>query len=562
MSQENPPEGQGDHLPEAIVAARSHISVIWLIPLVAVAIGAWLVYQNYAGRGPEIRVELQTAEGLVAGRTSVKLKDVDVGTVEEVRVTDDLQSVVVRARIEPWAEKYLTLGTRFWIERPRIIAGRISGLGTLLSGAYVGMDPGPLGGEQLRHFIGLESPPVVTGSEAGRRFILRAPGLGSLNIGSPVIYRQIDVGRVVGFTLDPLGAYVDIHVFVSAPYDRLVRARSRFWNASGIDLKLSATGINVQMESLVSVLIGGIAFDQPPTADPEASAEAPAEDDHLFLLYHDQEATQQVAYATKEQFLLYFEGSARGLTVGAPVELRGIKVGEVLDVRLQVLAADLTVRVAVLIEVQPERVEPVGLVTRLTPAAREGEIARMVQKGLRARLKTGSLLTGQLFVDLDIYPDEPLASIIEDNGLRVLPTLPSTLDTITSTLSRVFVKLEAMPLEEIGEDVRSTVHTLRQLVGSAELAQAISAFSGMMREGERAGQRINSDLIPALGNTLQHTHRALDNLSGLVVPSSPLYTDLQRALRELSDAARSIRVLADYLERHPEALLTGKGGKR
>lgn len=557
MSEETPLEAAGERLPEAVVAARSRISVVWLIPLVAVLIGAWLVYQNYAGRGPEILIEFKTAEGLMAGKTRIKLKDVDVGLVEEVRVTDDLQHVAARARIEPWAEKYLTDGTRFWIERARITAGRVSGLGTLMTGSYVSMDPRP-GGTASRHFIGLEMPPVVTGTEPGRHVLLRAPGLGSLNVGSPVIYRQIEVGQVVGFTLDPSGEHVDIRIFIAAPYDQLVRKESRFWNASGLDFKLSAAGVAVEMQSLVSVLIGGIAFDNPPTAEPQALAD----DEQVFLLYPNHEATQQVAYVTKEQYLLYFEGSARGLTVGAPVEMRGIKVGEVLSVRLQASAVDFSVRVAVLIEVQPERVEIVGL--KGTPSAdeRHAGLEQLVEQGLRAQLKTASLLTGQLFVDFEVRPEAPPAALVQENGLRVLPTIPSTLDTITSTLTRVFDKLEAMPLEEIGEDARDTVRALKQLIGSPDVAQGISAFGAMMREGERAGQRINAELIPALSGTLQRSHKAMEGLSALVAPGSPLYSDLQRALRELSEAARSIRVMADYLERHPESLLSGKGTRR
>lgn len=557
MSQDNPTEGPLARLPEAVIAARSRISVIWFIPLVAVAIGFWLVYQNYAARGPEIIIEFKTAEGLAAGKTKVKLKDVEAGTVEDVRVTTDLQHVEARARMEPWAEKHLTAGTHFWIERPRITAGRVSGLQTLMSGAYVGMDPGQ-GGEPERHFIGLEMPPLVTGTELGRHFVLRSPGLGSLNIGSPVIYRQIDVGRVVGFNLDPARDYVDIRLFIAEPYDQLVRKHSRFWNASGVDFKLSADGVKVDMDSLVSVLIGGVAFDNPATAE----SREPAEEEQVFPLYGNQEATRQVAYATKDQYLLYFDGSVRGLSAGAPVELRGFKVGEVVDVRLQLLADDLSVRARVLIEVQPERVEVVGAEAKLTSANRQSGIEKMVERGLRAQLKTGSLLTGQLFVDFDFHPEAREATIGEENGARVLPTIPSSLETIASNLTRLLGKLEAVPVEQIGTDLRDAIRTLKEILGSAEVRQAIASFTGMMREGERAGQRFNSEIVPALGTAVQHTHKALDNLSALVTPASPLYTDVQRLLRELTDAARSIRVMADYLERHPEALITGKGGKR
>ena len=558
MNQDNDrPEGQGERLPEAIIAARSRISVIWLVPLAAVLVGAWLVFKTYSEQGTQIVIQFKTAEGLIAGKTRIKLKDVEVGTVEEVRVSEDLGHVEARARIERWAEKHITKGTRFWIERPRIAAGRVSGLGTLMSGTYVGMDPGR-GGAPERQFVGLEVPPVVTGTEAGRRFVLQAPGLGSLNIGSPVTYRQIEVGQVAGFKLDPAGDHVDIRVFIAEPYDSLVRTTTRFWNTSGVNLKMSADGFQLDTESLVSVLIGGIAFDNPASLEPAEGAEA----DHPFPLYPSHEATRQVAYTRRESYLLYFDGSVRGLTVGAPVEFRGIKIGEVMDVRLQLLADDYTLRVPVLIQIQPDRIEVVGDRDKIDPSGGHEGILKLVEKGLRAQLKTGSLLTGQLYVDFDFHPEAPPAVVREQGDVPVLPTVPSPLEAITSNLTRLLGKLEALPLDEIGDDLRDAIRAVKELVGSEELVQAVRSFNAMMREGERAGQQINGELIPALDAALGQTRQALAGVSAVVTPTSPLYTEIQRMLRELTDAARSIRVMADYLERHPEALISGKGGRR
>lgn len=550
-------EGREDRLPEAIISPRSRISLIWLIPLTAILVGAWLVYKNYAETGPDILVQFKTAEGLVSGKTKIKLKDVEVGTVEEVRVTEDLGHVEMRARIEPWAAKHLTEGTRFWIERPRVTAGRVSGLGTLMTGAYVSMDPAP-GDKPARRFVGLEVPPVVTGTEPGRRFVLQAPGLGSLNIGSPVIYRQIEVGKVVGFNLAPSGDHVAIRIFIAEPYDELVHTNSRFWNASGVNLKVSADGIQLDTETLVSVLIGGIAFDNPTTLEPTAPAEA----DHLFPLYANREATRQVTYVRKEDYLLYFEGSVRGLTVGAPVEFRGIKIGEVTDVRLQLLADDYSLRVPVLIQIQPERIEIVGNRDRLEATRPHEGVTRLVEKGMRAQLKTGSLITGQLYVDFDLHPEAPPATVRPEDEVPVLPTVPSPLEAITSNLTKLLGKLESLPLDEIGDDLRDTLRAVKELMASEELTQAVRSLNAMMREGERAGRQINAEVIPAVDSTLGEARQALAGVSAVVAPSSPLYTEIQRMLRELTDAARSIRVMADYLERHPEALITGKGGRR
>lgn len=558
MSQANErSEERGEQLPEAIVASRSRISVIWLVPLVAIVIGLWLVYKNYSEKGPQILIQFRTAEGLEVGKTKIKLKDVQVGTITDVRVSSDLKHVEARAEMEHWAEDHLTEGTRFWIERPRVTAGRVSGLGTLLSGAYVSMDPGP-SGKPARTFVGLEDPPVVTGTEAGRRFVLRAPGLGSLNIGSPITYRQIEVGQVISFELDPAGEHVDIRIFVAEPYDQLVRANSRFWNTSGIDFRMSAEGIRFDTDSLVSVMIGGISFDNPASAQPAERVQA----DHQFPLYPSHEATRQVAYARKEDYLLYFDGSVRGLSIGAPVEFRGIKIGEVMDVRLELLADQHTLRVPVLIQIQPDRIETVGD-PQGKDSTRPGEgIARMVDRGLRAQLGVGSLVTGQLYVDFDFHPEAVPAKIWEQDGIRVLPTVPRPLEAITSSLTKLLGKLEALPLAEIGQDLRESVASIKALAGSEELREAVRGLSGTMGEAQRAGQRLNNELMPALEATLKQTQQALANFSAVVTPQSPLYAEVQRMIRELTDAARSIRVMADYLERHPEALITGKGGKR
>ena len=244
-----------EELPEAVVASRSRVSLVWLIPIVALLIGGWLAYKAYAERGPTIRIELKTAAGLQAGKTKVKFKDVEVGDVKSIMVRGDLQGVVVTAELVAGAEVYLREKTRFWVARPRVTASRVSGLDTLLSGAYIAIDP-VTEGEEAREFVGLEEPPLFTTSEPGKKFILRSKTLGSLNIGSPVYYRQIQVGQVVGYELDQDGDAVSIELFIAQPNDRLVLTNTRFWNASGVDFKLSAEGISVDTQSLLSVLVG------------------------------------------------------------------------------------------------------------------------------------------------------------------------------------------------------------------------------------------------------------------------------------------------------------------
>jgi len=302
-------------IPPAVAVRRSSVSVVWLIPLVALAIGGWLAYKTFSEQGPTVEIRFKTAAGLEAGKTKVKFKDVDIGQVTTIDVNPDLQTVTVTAQLKYGSSDYLTENTRFWVERPRVTASRVSGLETLLSGAYIAMDP-VTEGSFVRSFEGLDEPPLFTTSEPGKRFVLRSASLGSLNIGSPVYYRQIQVGQVVGYQLDEDGQAVSIELFVSAPHDVLVFSDTRFWNASGVDFSLSASGIRVDTQSFLSVLIGGVSFDTPDTIE---GGRRPAEPDEVFPLYPSRDEAHEKVYQRKDRYLLYFKGSVRGLSVGAPV---------------------------------------------------------------------------------------------------------------------------------------------------------------------------------------------------------------------------------------------------
>jgi paraquat-inducible protein B len=345
-----------EELPEAVVARPSRISLVWLVPIVALLIGGWLAYKAYSESGPTIRIQFKTAAGLEAKKTKVKFKDVDVGQVKSITVRQDMKAVVVTAELVAGAESYLTDKTRFWVARARITPSQVSGLDTLLSGSYIAIDP-VTEGKPARDFVGLEVPPLFTTSEPGKKFVLRSRTLGSLNIGSPVYYRQIQVGQVVGYDLDKKGDDVSIELFIAAPNDRLVSTDTRFWNASGVDFTLSTDGLSLDTQSLLSVLIGGVAFDTPPTIGEKGTL---APENYQFPLYGSREKAHEKVYLDKKRFLLFFEGSVRGLSVGAPVLLRGIELGQVLDIQLELDVEAFKFQVPVLIEIEPQRIRLIG----------------------------------------------------------------------------------------------------------------------------------------------------------------------------------------------------------
>lgn len=598
------PKAEFPEAPEAIVETRRQISIVWLVPVVALVIGGWLVYKAITEKGPVITITFKTAEGLEAGKTKIKYKDVEVGKVETIDVSEDLTHVIVTAKLVKGAKRYLTEHTRFWVVRARVAAGEVSGLGTLFSGAYIGVDPGKSGAPK-RDFKGLEIPPVVTADRPGRHFAMRANRLGSLDIGSPVYYRQIKVGQIVGYKLGEDKRTIHFRVFINAPHHELVRENTKFWNSAGVDMDISAEGVQVRTESLVSLLLGGIAFDVPPNLAPGD----PAREDQVFTLYARHKDILEISTADMRRWILQFEGSVRGLSVGAPVEFRGIRFGEVTHIMAEYDMETLSPRIRVFIATEPQVFEVVNGEIGLSEM---DELEKLVGKGMRAQLKTGSLLTGQLFVDFDFYPDAPPAEIEYDGVYPKLPTVPAPLEMITAGVYQLLNKLEKLPIEEIGDSIKGTVRGAERLLNSVELEQAIGGLNQTMSGAEQlvnsaelkqvianlnqtirgAEQLVNSaelkqaianlnqtldntnqitgnlkktvapelnSAISKLNDTLAQTEKTLADIGSVVNSDSALYRELNRTMKELADAANSVSSLADYLERHPDALIYGKG---
>ncbi|MCB1830037.1 MAG: MCE family protein [Gammaproteobacteria bacterium] len=538
-------------LPESVVTPRSRISMVWLIPLVALLVGGWLAYKTYSEQGPTIHISFKSAGGLQAGKTKVRFKDVEIGTVTEIRVHDDLQSVLVKAELVPESESYLTERTRFWVERPRVTAGRVSGLETLLSGAYIAIDP-VTDGKLVREFIGLEEPPLFTTSEQGTQFVLHSASLGSLTVGSPIYHRSIPVGQVTSYELDEAGERVNIGIFIAAPYDRLVLTNTRFWNASGLDFKLNTEGIQVDTQSLLSIFVGGIAFDNKGLLE---SRGKPAPAKQRFPLYLSQSEAFEQVYQEKERYLMYFDGSVRGLERGSPVMVRGIRIGKVLDVQLKFSTKSFEFSIPVLVEIEPGRIELSGDRSELLDT---NVLARLVREGLRGQLKSGSLLTGQLFIDLDLYPDAAAAALVSEGDYQVIPTLPAPIDAIFNKVDEFLNRLLALPLDAISEELQTTLKGASAITNSAELQRAIAELAVLLRQIRETVSGVDKGVLPELTATLQEAQTTLKQVGGVVSENSTLYAELNRMVRELSSAARSIRDMADYLERHPEALLKGK----
>lgn len=529
-----------DDIPEALVerpSGRPRLSLVWLVPLVAALIGAWLLYDHLRSRGPVVVIAFKSAEGLDAGKTKIKFKEVQVGVVEEITLSEDLSKVLVKARLGNDMEPYLTEGTRFWVVRARVTATGVSGLGTLFSGAYIAMDP-VAEGERRHEFDGLAVPPVVTADSAGKHFRLQAETLGSIQIGSPVYYRQIKAGEVVGYELADDGRGVDLQVFIQDPYADYVHQNTRFWNASGLDVTLDASGMQVETESVVSLVVGGVAFGLPEDAPQSPQAQS----DAAFPLFEDRDSAYAQGYSPRVRWLVYFEDSVRGLSKGAPVEFHGIQVGEVASVELVYDTESKQLRIPVAIDIDEGRIDMVG--KGEIQSSRELMVA-FVERGMRAQLKMASLLTGQLYVDLDFHPEASEASIDRSGVYPELPTLPSGTQQITQDVSKIARRLAEVPFDQIGTDLQSAIERLNSTLAGTE--KLVKGF--------------DQEVTPAIKDTLGEARKTLDSAQQLLQVNSPARQDLENMLQELSHAARSLRLLADYLEQHPEALLRGKGAQ-
>jgi paraquat-inducible protein B len=552
--------------PDAAVSKRRGISIVWLIPLVAALIAGFIGYRAITSQGPTITITFETAEGLQAGKTKVRYLDVDVGTVETVAIGADLKHIVVTASMVPEARAYLRESTTFWIVKPRVGVGGVSGLSTLLSGAYIGLAPGD--GADARRFAGLEEPPQLSANVAGRRYTLRAPTLGSVSRGAPIYYRGIEVGQVLGYSLTPDARALDVTIFVEEPYHELVRTTSRFWNASGINLTTSAAGISLNVASLQALLVGGIEFDTLPSSAPSEVAQAGMQ----FELFASQAAIAQAQFTEKIPFLVHFDGSVRGLHPGAPVEFRGMKVGEVTEVRLELDERTQRVRIPVTLALEPQRFlgEMGAQQIRAGAAADYPILRKLIADGMRAQLATGNLLTGELFVDLTLVPNAPPAELDTKGPLPVIPSVPNTLDQLQASATEILNKIASLPLNELVANLTKTADGLQQIVNSPDVQQAMRSLTGSMAQLQQTLGRIDSDAGPLLASlkgtadaasaTLRQAQTTLTSTQRTIGPDSILSDNLEGMMQELTRAARSIRVFADYLERHPEALIRGKTG--
>lgn len=559
-----PPAEVASHPATPSANVRRHVgfSWIWLLPLAALGLVAYLFYGLAREHGPTISITFESADGLTAEQTLVRYKAVTLGVVKRIELSEDLSHVVVQVRMSENAKDLLNDKTRFWVARPRFsggLSGLQTGLETLVSGAYVAMDPGPPGGKSQSDFVGLEKPPSVRRDQPGSVYYLTAKSIGGIGEGAPIYYRDVNVGEVLSWELNE--EEVRLRVFVQAPYDQQVKKETRFWNSSGVSIDTGADGLHVELQSLKSLLAGGIAFRNPPRGSPLT----PVPSEATFRLYPNQEQAEVDFYPHSVPYVSYFLASARGLARGSEVHMFGKPLGMVTDISLvrdprPGNGGRLAVRVAYVLQ-------PARALREADRLALEGDGMRaLLRDGLRVVLRTSSLLTGQKELSLEYVPSaKPVPEVQEDN-VWVLPSTSDDLRDIGATMAQIADKLNHIPFEEMGDSANRILASVRDATAAPKLENAMTSLDTTLREAGALAKQARTDLGPALARLpaiSEKLEKAVDGANealgqGGYGTDSTVQRQVERTLSQVADAARSIRLLADFLNRHPEALVSGR----
>ena len=535
---------------------RQRFSAYWLVPLMALLLGASLAYNSYKEQGPLITIQFNSADGLVAGKTPIRYRNVNIGLVEKIALNDDLETVMIEARMSVDSRRFLNNHARFWVVKPRVGTSGVSGLGTLLSGAYIQVNS-LVGTAYEDDFVGLEKPPLTEEGAPGVRINLQAEQAGYVSIGSPVYYRQVKVGRIEAQRFLPGYKTVEFTIFVEAPHHKIIRNITKFWNVSGVALNVNANGLSVRTPSLEGLAQGGVSFD----IIEEYEFPYQVEDGHVFTLHESFEAamedTLDLSNSSRYEYVTFFDGSVRGLSRGAPVEFKGVQIGRVTDIKLMYEESSQSVRVPVHIELQPERLLGVKGVD-------SDDVNRSIARNLQAKLQMGNLLTGQLYVSLEDIEGVPAPLQKNADGVPVLPSVKSDLGQVTEGVQTALTRINELPLEELMANVTDTVAQVQQLLTgfnalglAGRIDGTFGSVDGAVQEYTKLATTLSKDISSLSKQVNAFVATADESIEG-IAPDSPLYYNMLNTLKDLQQAARSVQAVSDSVEKKPEEFLFGK----
>ncbi len=533
-----------DTLSQAQIVPQKKWSSVWLIPMIALAIGLWMLFQYINNTGPEITLKLPTAEGIEEGKTPIKALNVTVGVISKVTLSKNYDHIIARAQMNKDATRMLRDDTLFWVVKPRIGAGGVSGLDTLLSGVYIELQPGS-SKVKRRQYIVLDLPPVSPPNAEGLRLVLTHKEAEKLGVGDPVLFEGFTVGRVekASYDIDQRKAHYQLFIF--APYDRLVTSDSYFWPNSGLKMKLNTEGIEVKVNSLESLFKGGVTFS---SFTGNTAKGKPADQMQHFRLFDDLSQVKEGMYDEYLEFVMLFDESIRGLKPKAPVEYRGLRIGTVEKVPLRTQTEIRRLdshRIPVLVRIELGRV--FDHITSDDMSSLKASMGSEFKRGMRATLKTGNLVTGALYIDTDYYADQKLPSIVEVDGYPVFPTKKGGFAEVQKQVTDLLQKLNGLPLDE-------TLNSLNQTLASS--TATLKSFDKTAKNINNLLANQNTQSLPAnLHQTLQQLQATLDGIN----PDSNMYRNLESTLKEVEQVMIDFKPMLRQLNQKPDSLIFGDG---
>ncbi|OBU16866.1 paraquat-inducible protein B [Photobacterium aquimaris] len=533
---------------EAKVQRLKQVSPIWIVPLVALAIGIWMFVQYLNSQGPVITIRLPNASGIEVGKTAIKSLNVKVGVVTKVQLSKDYSYITVTAQMNNDTGRMLKNDTLFWVVKPRIGKGGVSGLDTLLSGSYIEMQPGE-GKKDKDHFVALDVPPVAPADAKGLRVILTSRQAGKLGVGDPVLYDGFTVGRVEKVSFDINSKRANYQLFIFEPYDSLVRTSSNFILASGVKVQVGAEGFNVKIGSLESLITGGVTFTTP--ADDQGTPQLKQK--AYYRLYDNRTAVREKMFERHLDFVMLFSESIRGLKAGAPIEYRGIQIGTVQKVPLRLPTSQegfTSKQIPVLIRIDLGRVYDRS--DEGTLASLKTNLEKEFKLGLRATLKTGNLLTGALYIGTDVYKAEKPVKQMTYDGYDLFPTKTGDLAEVQKQLTNLLNKFNKLPVEDTLNSMTATLKASEKTM--ATMQKAINDLDRLLKQKDT--QALPGDVRASL-KQIQTTLNGFgpdaapyQNLEGALTRFEAVMTELQPVLRQINEKPNSL-VFGDEKTKDP-----------
>ncbi|GGF81875.1 intermembrane transport protein PqiB [Alteromonas lipolytica] len=525
----------------ATIKPTTRISKVWVIPILALLVGAWMVYYQWQNQGPLITIEMSSASGIEINKTPIKVRDLEVGQVKKIELKPELDGVIVTARLEKSAARLLNENTRFWLVAPRVSFSEVSGLNTLLSGSFIAMTAEP-GETELDHFVALERPPVTPPGTPGLHVKLSsATDDLTYKPGDTIIYKGFKVGEFEEVNFDVDLGKIEYRAFIHAPYHKLIDESTRFWNVSGVKLQLASNGLTIQTGSLETLLANGVTF-----GNPQGDAKGkPIEKNASFIIYGDYDAAADERFGYAAQYVLLIDESVRGLTVGAPVEYRGLQIGKVAAINSDQIELgsllDDAYPIPVLLNIYPGKARLEDSEEGLTFL--RNRLSRWIHKDLRATLRMGNVLTGGLYVDLQHVEQPKATRKLQVNGIDVIPTVSSEFTQLTQKADAILDKMNALPLEALIEDITNVVATLKAA------AKSVDATS------QKFDKTISAFDTDKLNGQIQHSLNAFEELLQHYSEGGLSKAEIAETVDSLQETLRSVQPLLMQLNRTPNGLI-------